>query len=398
MSLSKKRKSPACSSDGHLAVNNLQSPERPDVSGLLQKGIDDIRALVFCGICVRPLYEPFTLGCGHTFCYSCLTQWFVSHERKKTCPDCRAAVRSEPAPAYMRAETERIESDKNGENSKSRGLFQGCFRNAILGGLPIRDIADGVERCPVCTWELEDGDCIHCGYVSMGDNFTEDGDYYSDDDSDMLEVLEGAAWAARFDPENMLSVDHFNSMDSYGPYTSSDEDNDGEAGSDDMDSFIDDDVEEDHGEDSEAATSTVVGNGSYLTENSNQSVRTDQSVPSEIGDSMSEGVSEHPFADLDLFRQPEVIELDDDNDDDDDEPIRPATMATRRRRLRSSSSTGISLDSVSTSRVSPTPSANDSSSEGPHGPVRRRQRTQNFPGHFLSDTESDNSGSDTESC
>jgi hypothetical protein len=36
----------------------------------LQGHVDDIRTLIQCGICIRPLYEPFTLACGHTFCYS----------------------------------------------------------------------------------------------------------------------------------------------------------------------------------------------------------------------------------------------------------------------------------------------------------------------------------------
>lgn len=35
----------------------------------LQGHVEEIRALIQCGICVRPLYEPYTLACGHTFCY-----------------------------------------------------------------------------------------------------------------------------------------------------------------------------------------------------------------------------------------------------------------------------------------------------------------------------------------
>lgn len=35
----------------------------------LQGHIEDLRSLLQCGICVRPLYEPYTLACGHTFCY-----------------------------------------------------------------------------------------------------------------------------------------------------------------------------------------------------------------------------------------------------------------------------------------------------------------------------------------
>lgn len=35
----------------------------------LQGHVEEVRALIQCGICVRPLYEPYTLACGHTFCY-----------------------------------------------------------------------------------------------------------------------------------------------------------------------------------------------------------------------------------------------------------------------------------------------------------------------------------------
>lgn len=26
--------------------------------------------MVICKVCFKYLYEPYTLGCGHTFCYS----------------------------------------------------------------------------------------------------------------------------------------------------------------------------------------------------------------------------------------------------------------------------------------------------------------------------------------
>ena len=75
-----------------------------DQSGLMQtleKSLDDLRAIVTCRICIRPLYEPYTIACGHTFCYGCLRQWFDRDPRRKTCPDCRTVVTREPAPSYL---------------------------------------------------------------------------------------------------------------------------------------------------------------------------------------------------------------------------------------------------------------------------------------------------------
>lgn len=38
-----------------------------------------------CAICMETLSDPFVTACGHTFCYSCLTQ---SLQHNKHCPAC----------------------------------------------------------------------------------------------------------------------------------------------------------------------------------------------------------------------------------------------------------------------------------------------------------------------
>ena len=78
--------------------------DRSGSGGLLQTletSLDDIRSLITCRVCVRPLFEPFTIECGHTFCYGCLARWFERDYKKKSCPDCRADVSRAPAPAYI---------------------------------------------------------------------------------------------------------------------------------------------------------------------------------------------------------------------------------------------------------------------------------------------------------
>lgn len=74
------------------------------IAGLLNKSgaeLDDLRTLLTCRVCIRPLYEPYTISCGHTFCYTCLRQWFDRDRAQKTCPDCRSKVVQQPAPAYL---------------------------------------------------------------------------------------------------------------------------------------------------------------------------------------------------------------------------------------------------------------------------------------------------------
>ena len=191
--------------------------ENDDPVGLLQTletSLDDIRSLITCRVCVRPLFEPYTIECGHTFCYGCLVRWFERDRTKKSCPDCRADVPRPPAPAYLvwtflcparripltfyqvrdmthifanraelmpvgettqehkkwqEEEAALVERDR-ATNGHKGGLFRGCFRLTRRRQLPvIRDEEDGVDRCPRCSWEIEDGLCESCGYL-VGDD------------------------------------------------------------------------------------------------------------------------------------------------------------------------------------------------------------------------------------
>ncbi|KAH8428705.1 uncharacterized protein LDX57_006393 [Aspergillus melleus] len=210
-----------------------------DTSGLsqtLQGHVDDIRSLIQCGICIRPLYEPFTLGCGHTFCYTCLTSWFGGGRSNKTCPDCRAPVKSEPSPAYLvravvqlftsraelldkgettaehihhqREEAEKIDKDKKNPHPREGGLFKGTFnrsRNTIAP--PVVDLEDGVLRCPHCSWELEeDSNCMQCGYRPEDGSSTGSSEDLSDIDenSEMTDYVDDEA------------EDGFNEVDDFG--------------------------------------------------------------------------------------------------------------------------------------------------------------------------------------
>lgn len=184
------------------------SLSQPALTHILQSNIDDLRNLVSCRICVRPMYEPYTTQCGHTFCYSCLRQWFDRDHSKKTCPDCRAHVVNQPAPAYLvreitqtfintaallppgentedhrqfqREEAEIVDKDRSNHNPDG-GLFNGRFKPHLRRRSPIRDAADGVIRCPTCAWELDDGMCNSCGYILGLDAYS-----HYDDDEDFI--------------------------------------------------------------------------------------------------------------------------------------------------------------------------------------------------------------------
>ena len=192
-------------------------------SGLLatfQKHIEDMRSLVHCKICLKPFYEPYTLSCGHTYCYSCLSSWLGgNHQRdsNKNCPDCRTTITREPCPNYTlrdlvhmfcnRAELlPEDETVQEHEKSKAeeaqtvvtdrsgRGLFKGIFSRRLPAGplgRPqfITDHEDGgILRCPFCAHEVVAGICTNggCGFGE----FSED-DYDSDDDIHLYNPFNG---------------------------------------------------------------------------------------------------------------------------------------------------------------------------------------------------------------
>ena len=179
----------------------------------LQTDIDAMRQIVTCKICHRLLYEPYSLACGHTYCYSCLSQWLVDG-RKKTCPDCRAVVNQQPTPSYLirelvlvfvsrnellpdgettqehdgllKEEAELVAKDKANADPRTGGLFKGCFKRGYHGYIgPIHDAGDGVDRCPTCHWELEEGYCAQCQAVIDPHSHLGFSDY--DDDSEDTE-------------------------------------------------------------------------------------------------------------------------------------------------------------------------------------------------------------------
>ncbi|KAJ6103871.1 hypothetical protein N7486_004093 [Penicillium sp. IBT 16267x] len=204
-----------------MATIGSSGAESSGLVNTLQGHVDDIRSLIQCGICIRPLYEPFTLACGHTFCYSCLSSWFAGGRSKRTCPDCRAPVKTQPAPAYLvravvqmfttraelldteettaehsknhKEEIEKLDKDKANTDPQSGGLFGGLFTPKPPQLKPVIDIDDGIMRCPNCSWELEDGqNCAGCGYVYRPDS---EGTYSNGSDlssgSDYDSILDG---------------------------------------------------------------------------------------------------------------------------------------------------------------------------------------------------------------
>ncbi|WPH03634.1 Hypothetical protein R9X50_00651700 [Acrodontium crateriforme] len=184
----------------------------------VQTDLEAMRGLITCQICHRFMYEPYSLQCGHTYCYSCVSSWFKG-KTKKNCPECRSVIDQTPTPSYIikemvlifsgrnlllpdgetseehinfaNEEAEIVARDKADPDPRTGGLFKGIFRPGHTLQA-IRDISDNVYRCPNCLHEVEDGWCNQCGEPvedERGEGFSE---YDTDDDLDGdLEDMDG---------------------------------------------------------------------------------------------------------------------------------------------------------------------------------------------------------------
>ncbi|KAF2084179.1 hypothetical protein K490DRAFT_68963 [Saccharata proteae CBS 121410] len=206
---------------------SLQSDKNEKALKALRTDLESLRSHVTCKICDRLLYEPYVISCGHTYCYTCLCTWFTSNRARKTCPDCRALVVQAPAPAYLvremalifisRAEllpsgdtleqharwredeAEAVQQDKNSQDPIRGGLFKGCFRaHPERPALHVlRDEEDGVDRCPLCAYEIEDDECAQCGI-----RFDEDGALWPNSFAGFSDMDDGSEQDLDFESED----------------------------------------------------------------------------------------------------------------------------------------------------------------------------------------------------
>lgn len=247
---------------------------------------------------------------------------------------------------------------------------------------PLVDLEDGVLRCPVCSWELEENsNCEQCGYRPEEGSDTDSSGYLSDDldeNSEMTDYLDdeaedgfdevdASAWNDLYDGGLPFDLHHHlyqmrhdifyhqphpfhpafqrgipsddrGHHDTMSSVVHDSEDEDSEDA--DMDSFIDDDEHYDQGEyESESDRSTVVGAPEYTTQDRYAQHHEYSGIPtSQLGDFASDGMSditgteENDENDDDDDEDTDGDDDDDDNDEsDDDEPIRPAVSGNRRR-------------------------------------------------------------------
>ena len=70
-----------------------------------------------------------------------------------------------------------VDEHKTDTDPTIGGLFRGTFKGRRTPGPIIHDAEDGVDRCPICSWELEGGFCNSCQTAYGSDN-----EFWSDSD------------------------------------------------------------------------------------------------------------------------------------------------------------------------------------------------------------------------
>ncbi|KAF8982337.1 E3 ubiquitin ligase [Entomortierella lignicola] len=151
-----------------------------------------------CSICVDYFSSPFTVECGHTFCYTCLHSWLEIH---KSCPTCRTKLLRRPTLSFniqeqVQAfishlpESERdiaMKKLREEENSLKRiqstgDIWKGLFKPLGLEGFrnTILDDDDGVRRCASCGWEVMGGVCTNCNTLFSDAEVSDDSQDHSD--------------------------------------------------------------------------------------------------------------------------------------------------------------------------------------------------------------------------
>lgn len=138
-----------------------------------------------------------------------MTQIFIS--RAQLLP---AGETIEDHKRWQKDEADIVEKDKK-NNTQRGGLFAGRFKRfRHHNASAIRDVEDGVDRCPMCAWELgEDGRCTSCAFdfdsgyplsdsasLSVSEDLTEDDDvtYFMGDELDVFDTI---------DPDTMSSLE-----------------------------------------------------------------------------------------------------------------------------------------------------------------------------------------------
>ncbi|KAG7881675.1 hypothetical protein KL937_001298 [Ogataea polymorpha] len=153
----------------------LQSLGDENKKDLMRRSVE----VFTCTICQELMVTPFTVTCGHTFCYECLSDWL---KVKHSCPLCRQRVRrvpvfNVPMKQLLESYLEAVAKDHPDQKEPITKMIRErnklyekdnhndtCFKNLFDNySEAVLDTSDGIPRCSVCHWEAHGSRCLNCG-------------------------------------------------------------------------------------------------------------------------------------------------------------------------------------------------------------------------------------------
>jgi hypothetical protein len=127
---------------------------------------------------------------------------------------------------WQKEEAEIVKKDKENTDPRTGGLFKGVF-NRRRQLFAVRDIDDGVDRCPLCGWELEAGECERCGlgFDENGMAMESSAGAFSDMDETTMDDMELEDYPDDGDYPEELDFEGYPELgEEYDPYGEEDQD------------------------------------------------------------------------------------------------------------------------------------------------------------------------------
>ena len=93
-----------------------------------------------CSVCYSDTVTTCKLMCGHSFCVSCIKQWYLKSDEETTCPMCRKKLYFKGMHKYC----EKWEEERYKE--KTEEIFANLFDQVIEQGIMLKEFDDDEDE------------------------------------------------------------------------------------------------------------------------------------------------------------------------------------------------------------------------------------------------------------
>lgn len=141
-----------------------------------RREIDAHDPLLECDICQDPMLDPYTLACEHSFCGSCLEEWFRNLKYLPLrCPSCRDVVADTPQPnAQLRERAQDLVDSLEPDLAEKIRIRSNS--TIVNGRFAERDFAQEAAdyTCQTCHHPIDELNCPNCErqseFISFADH------------------------------------------------------------------------------------------------------------------------------------------------------------------------------------------------------------------------------------